>query len=43
MAPGFSAAADGAGDGARLEVAEFSDLSEQIGAVVKQGQKRVDH
>jgi hypothetical protein len=43
MAPGFSAAADGAGDGARLEVAEFRDLSEQSGAVVKQGQKRVDH
>jgi hypothetical protein len=34
MAPGFSAAADGTRDGARLEVAELGDLAEQGGAVL---------
>jgi hypothetical protein len=43
MATGFSAAAEGAGDGTRLEVAEFRDLPEQREPVVEKRGKWVKH
>ena len=39
VTPRFSAAAGGAGDGARLEVAEYGDLPKECGSVVNQGGK----
>jgi hypothetical protein len=43
MATGFSAAAEGASDGTRLEVAEFRDLPEQREPVVEKSGKWVKH
>jgi hypothetical protein len=43
MATGFSAAAEGTGDGTRLEVAEFRDLPEQREPVVEKRGKWVKH
>ena len=43
MATGITATVERTGDRARLEVAEFSDLLKQSGALAGKGRKRVGH